>query len=49
VPELKEPGSLLVFPSYIQHRVTPVTKGERVTISRWLSGPNFKKCQLKIL
>lgn len=42
VPELKEPGSLLVFPAYMQHRVTPVTKGERITVSRWLSGPTFK-------
>ena len=42
IPELREPGTLLVFPAYIQHRVTPVTKGQRITVSRWLSGPTFK-------
>lgn len=41
VPELRIPGSMIIFPSYIQHRVTPVTKGERITISRWVSGPTF--------
>jgi PKHD-type hydroxylase len=42
IPELREPGTLLVFPSFLFHRVTPVTKGERTTISRWVNGPNFK-------
>jgi len=42
VKEINEPGTLLVFPSYIQHRVTPVTSGERVTISRWVNGPTYK-------
>jgi len=35
-------GSMLVFPSNIYHRVTPVTKGERITLSCWFAGPNWK-------
>lgn len=42
IEEINEPGTLLVFPSFIQHRVTPVTSGERVTISRWVNGPTYK-------
>jgi PKHD-type hydroxylase len=42
VSELDDPGSLLVFPSFLQHRVTPVTKGKRTTISRWVNGPTLK-------
>jgi PKHD-type hydroxylase len=42
IEELNEPGSLLIFPSYIYHRVTPVTSGERETVSLWLHGPNFR-------
>jgi len=35
-------GSLLVFPGFINHRVLPVTKGKRNTISYWYSGPAWK-------
>jgi hypothetical protein len=35
-------GSLLIFPSYYFHRVTPVTSGERITLSCWYDGPNFR-------
>lgn len=35
-------GSIIVFPSYIEHRVTPVTKGERYTAVAWAEGPAFK-------
>lgn len=30
------------FPSYILHRVTPVTKGLRRTLVAWTSGPSFR-------
>ena len=40
--ESRKPGTLIIFPSYIQHRVTPVTKGRRITISKWFTGPNWK-------
>jgi PKHD-type hydroxylase len=35
-------GSIIVFPSYIEHRVTPVTSGERYTAVCWAVGPAFK-------
>lgn len=38
----KEKGTLLVFPSWILHRVTPVTKGTRHSLVSWVAGPNFK-------
>ena len=42
IEELREPGTLVVFPSIIMHRVTPVTKGVRKTLSYWITGPKFK-------
>jgi PKHD-type hydroxylase len=35
-------GALLVFPSFLFHRVRPVISGQRVTMSAWFKGPNFK-------
>ena len=35
-------GDLLVFPSFVSHRVTPVTSGERMTLVGWVVGPKFK-------
>lgn len=35
-------GRILAFPSYILHRVTPVTKGVRRTLAVWVSGPPFR-------
>lgn len=35
-------GSIVVFPSFIEHRVTPVTKGVRYTAVVWGVGPSFK-------
>lgn len=39
VPQLRKRGTVLVFPSWYRHRVTPVTKGTRYTLVTWLSGP----------
>jgi PKHD-type hydroxylase len=38
----KGKGTICVFPSYVLHKVTPVTKGKRQTLVGWLGGPNFK-------
>jgi|APGre2960657404_1045060.scaffolds.fasta_scaffold05716_3 PKHD-type hydroxylase len=38
----KEKGLLYAFPSYIVHRVTPITNGTRRTLVVWTSGPRFK-------
>tara|TARA_B100000519_G_C14018469_1_gene332211 strand:+ start:112 stop:657 length:546 start_codon:yes stop_codon:yes gene_type:complete len=35
-------GSLVVFPSYYRHRVTPVTKGTRYSLVGWACGEPFK-------
>jgi len=34
-------GSMVVFPSYIWHRVTPVTKGVRKSLVGWVVGKPF--------
>jgi PKHD-type hydroxylase len=39
---LTKQGSIVVFPSFIEHRVTPVTKGVRYTAVTWASGPSFR-------
>lgn len=38
----KQRGHSVVFPSYMLHRVTPVTSGIRRTLVMWVSGPAFK-------
>ena len=39
--EMKK-GKLFLFPSFILHRVKPITKGERNSLVAWITGPNFK-------
>ena len=38
----KEQGMAVLFPSYVLHRVTPITKGERCSLVGWFTGDNFK-------
>jgi len=38
----KQKGLVVAFPSFVLHRVTPVTKGIRRTLVVWLTGPRFK-------
>ena len=42
VKELDKPGNMIMFRSHILHKVEPVTKGERKTLTIFLLGPNFK-------
>jgi len=42
IPEYQEPGTLLTFPSFYLHQVTPVTKGERITGTFFMTGPKWK-------
>jgi PKHD-type hydroxylase len=39
---LTKQGSIVVFPSFVEHRVTPVTKGVRYSAVTWASGPAFR-------
>ena len=41
-PEFNKIGSIIVFPSEMEHRVTPVTKGIRYSLVSWFVGPPFK-------
>ena len=40
--EIKPKGSLVVFPSFVWHRVRPVTKGSRYSLVIWNLGWPFK-------
>ena len=35
-------GSMIIFPSFIPHKITPVTKGVRHTLVGWIHGPLFQ-------
>jgi PKHD-type hydroxylase len=35
-------GEMIMFPSFLMHRVTPVTKGIRRSLVIWVEGPNFR-------
>jgi PKHD-type hydroxylase len=38
----KARGTLIAFPSYVLHRVTPVTSGIRKSLVIWVAGPEFR-------
>ena len=40
--EIATKGSLVIFPSFMWHRVSPVTKGERKSLVMWNLGDSFK-------
>lgn len=35
-------GTLIAFPSYVLHRVTPVTRGQRKSLVGWAMGPDLR-------
>jgi len=39
---IAEKGTILVFPSFLEHRVTPVTKGMRRSLVAWFEGPRWR-------
>ena len=41
-PQFKTKGTVIVFPSFLKHRVTKVTKGSRNSLVSWIMGPHFK-------
>ena len=40
--EFRKQGSIIVFPSYLSHRVTTVTRGARRSMIAWVFGPPFR-------
>lgn len=40
--KLKQRGTAICFPSIVEHRVTPVTKGVRYSLVSWFEGPKFR-------
>mgnify|MGYP003307903561 FL=1 len=41
-PEYNKQGTVIVFPSDMEHRVLPVTKGTRYSLVTWFLGPPFQ-------
>jgi PKHD-type hydroxylase len=39
---LRKKGTLIVFPSFVKHRVTKVESGERNSLVAWIEGPNWR-------
>ena len=37
-----EKGTVLIFPSYMKHKVNPVTKGKRRSLVAWFEGPIWR-------
>jgi PKHD-type hydroxylase len=40
--EIKQQGTVLFFPSFIEHGVTPVTEGKRYSLCCWIDGPKWR-------
>jgi PKHD-type hydroxylase len=38
----REQGSMTLFPSYLLHRVKPVTRGTRFSLVGWIGGPHYR-------
>lgn len=41
-PDLRQRGSVVVFPSSVGHRVTPVARGSRFALIGWMVGPPLR-------
>jgi hypothetical protein len=42
IHDFSKPGSMLLFPSFVQHKVNPVTSGTRKTLTLFLMGPSWR-------
>lgn len=40
--DIRKKGTAIIFPSYLRHQVTPVTKGNRKSLVSWIQGKEFK-------
>lgn len=41
-PAPRDAGTAILFPSFVRHRVTPVTAGSRHALVAWVHGPAFR-------
>ena len=39
---LRQKGTVLIFPSFLTHRVTPLLSGTRKSLVAWVEGPAFR-------
>ena len=39
---IRKQGTILFFPSFLEHQATPVTKGKRNTLAAWFEGPKWR-------
>lgn len=37
-----EKGSIVAFPSFLEHKVTPIISGTRYSATMWVNGPRFR-------
>mgnify|MGYP003118749736 FL=1 len=40
--DFSKPGTVVIFNPIAAHRVTPITKGKRITLSYWATGPSWR-------
>lgn len=40
--KFKKKGTIIVFPSFMKHKINPITKGVRYSLVGWFGGPIFK-------
>jgi PKHD-type hydroxylase len=39
---IKQKGTVIAFPSFLRHRVTPLLTGTRTSLVSWVEGPKFR-------
>ena len=42
IEPFRQQGSILIFPSFLFHRVTPILSGTRYSLVSWIEGPKFR-------
>lgn len=40
--DFKKKGTIIVFPSFMKHKINPITKGVRHSLVGWYGGPEFR-------
>jgi PKHD-type hydroxylase len=40
--KVRDKGSIIIFPSMMFHSITPVTRGERLSLVTWIEGPAWR-------